>query len=434
MDVERALISKCVRTQAMELAVARGIEPEHFITKAIGDGTTMIPATAEVWEWLIGHLRHYRSVPSHELFVRRWPTFPFLEVTDALEAVIDEFVRVVKRRKLIDQIRHLSGVADDWALVGEAEIHLFEAATEMSRVVPTSSVVRFSDSLSRRDRWLRLRQEKDDTGKTPGVSLFFQELDDMTYGVQPGELTILEGFLGRGKSTMTVIQAAHNYLEKDMTPMIMSLDAADADKLANRWDAYMARISYSMLKRLQLEEGDLERWEKIGEKASESRFEKDILVIDDLWRPSVERVYAEIERWRADYTVVDTIDELRAPAQYKVLHEQQSWAARELRSVARHTKKPIVAVAQSGRDAEEQGATLGNIAGSIDIARKADIVIGLHASEDMMKQHMMELRMLKNRDDAGTGWRGKFYWNPANAEFRTWRPEDGMPVRTPAPA
>jgi replicative DNA helicase len=420
VDVERSLIAKSVLDSGLQRAIARGIERRHFFGKAVGND----PAPGEVWDWLSAHSRRYKSSPSVDLFKRRWPTFALYDSGDPFDAVLDEFIRVAKRREMINSIRALSEIPDDPKRVGDAEVFFMEAARELARLVPNSSVNLFSQSLSRRELYM----QRVATGQLPGVSFHLEAVDDLTFGVQPHEVAIIEGFLGIGKSTLAIMMAAHAYFVRGETPLFLSLEM-DGERLANKWDAYAAGISYQAIKKLELGEGDLAKWEEIGEKAADAKLEKDIIVIDDIHRCTIDRIFAEIERWSPTYTTVDTIDEIRAPSHLKTIYEQQGFAARELKGVTRATKKAIVGIAQAGRDAEEHGATIGNIAGSIDIARKADLVLGLHASEDMQKQKKMEVRMLKTRDNEGRGKKFDYHWDVAALKARPWRPEDALAGR-----
>jgi replicative DNA helicase len=232
---------------------------------------------------------------------------------------------------------------------------------------------------------------------------------------------------------MAIIMSGEAYFKRNQTPLWFSLEM-EGDKLAQKWDAWAAGISYNAMKRMELRDDDYEKWARIAEKAADSRFEKDIIVIDDVHKPTPERVYMEVERWQPDVTFVDTIDEIRAPTHLRSVWEQQGHAIRELKGICRTVKRPIVGIAQAGRDAEQEGATLGNIAFSIDIARKADIVLGLHASKEMQAQKKMEVRALKTRDSEGVGLRWEFKWDVANMDFRKWEPGDVMPVRQATPA
>lgn len=407
----------------MAEVVARAIEPHHFLERRAGD-TSPVPMPGEVFGFMLGHLRRYRSIPSMELTRARFPLFEFVPCTDSLEALVGEMVGVIKRRELIHALREGAKIADDPEKVKDAEIYMFEIAAALARAVPSSTITRFSDSLNR----LALYEERERTGQTPGISFGIDELDALTYGAQAHELVIIEGFLGTGKSSMCIRQCVKSYLEQDKTPLFFSLEM-EGEKLAQRWDAIVAGFKYSALKRLELDQGDKDRWKRIAEKAHESRFEKDVLVIDDIRRPTDDRIYAEIERWRPSFTVIDTIDEVRAPNNLKSHWERQDHVARELKGICRSTKRPMFVIAQAGREAEKEGATLGNIAGSITIARKADIAVGIHATAQMKKIKKVEVTLLKNRDDDGEGTILHMWRDLATSDMRRWQPSDGVATK-----
>jgi replicative DNA helicase len=427
VDVERALCSRALRTQSLEAVHSRQIQAHHFVQRVKGD-TSPIPMPGEVFAWIMEHQRKYNAVPSMDLARARFPLFEFIEVTDPLDVVLDEFLRQVARRELISAARGIAEQIDayaGWPADFDPVEFMFEVSSGFARALPNDSITRYSDSLDR----LALYRQREETGDTPGITFADADLDALTYGAQPNDLVVIEGFLGLGKSSLAIMQCAIEYFERGRTPFFKSLEM-DGDKLAARWDAYAAGFQYRALKRLQLGEGDLAKWEKMGEKAADSRFDRDILVDDSDRRPTVEKLYADIQKWRPDFTIVDTLDELRAPSQYRSHWEQQDWIARELKGVARSTKKTIIGIAQAGRDAETEGATLGNVAGSITIPRKADIVIGLHATPQMKKMHQIEFRLLKNRDDEGEGAKLTRYWNKGKMELRPWTPADAVAVRS----
>lgn len=403
--------------------ITRQIEPHHFLQRKKGD-TNQIPLPGEVFAWMMDHLRRYSAVPSIDLAKARWPLFEFIEVSDPIEAIIDDFDRNIKRRELIHMCRELAEVCDDWDRIADADVIAFEAASALAKSVPNSTVTRYSDSLNR----LALYRARQETGDVPGISLIVPEIDAFTYGIQPNDLCIIEGFLGVKKSSLAVLICAKAYFERGETSLFHSLEM-DGDKLAARWDAYAADFRYSAMKRLQLTDVDLQKWEEAGERASDTRFDKDILVIDDVRRPTADRIYSDIQKWRPQFSIIDTIDEVRAPANLKAHWEQQDYVARELKGVARSTKTALFGIAQAGRDAEQDGATLGNVAGSITIPRKADVVIGLHATPQMKKMHQIEFRLLKNRDDKGEGTKFTKYWDPGMMDIRPWTQSDAVATK-----
>lgn len=430
MDVERLLVTKIIREQSLVEALARPIESHHFLQRQQGDANPN-PLPGEVYGWMTEHFRRFKSVPSYDLVRMRWPIFELLDTTDTMEVLIHTFVGAIKRRIWIEKLREQAALVDDPTKWADAEVYAFEAAADLARAVPSSNITRLSDSFSR----LELHRQSQSMGRAPGITLVAADLDALTYGIQPGEFMVWEGFLGGGKSTQTMIQSATEYAERAKTSLVFALEMM-GDKMANRWDAAMSGFKYKALKFMEMRDADYEVWARFAEKVWEARFEKDVLVIDDIHRPTPERIYAEIERWSPDFFIVDTIDEMAAPNYLRSTWERGDYIAKELKAVCRVTKRPGIGVAQSGRDAEEDGATLGNVAQSITINRKADLVVGLHCTPQMKRANQLKLRMLKNRDGEGDGLEYTYFRDPATLTLRPWTPGDAAPPppRPPGPA
>lgn len=420
MDVERALVSKVAQSQSMTEVMERELDSTHFLQRTQGDMSPE-PLPGEVFAYINTQLSRFKAMPSYDLIKMRFPTFEFVDDSNPLKVLVEEFVKIVKRRHLIESIRSLSVIADDPTKWSDAELFVFEVAAELSRAVPSSSVTRLSASLNR----LNLHKQMQEEGRAPGISLIAPDLDALTYGIQPGELCIWQGFLGVGKSTCAMMQSAKEYLERDKTSLVLSLEM-EGEKLANRWDAAMAGFHYRALKFSEMRDSDYEAWARFAEKAYEARFDKDVIVIDNIARCTSEKIFNEVEKWRPDFFIVDTIDEIAAPKYIKSHWEKGDFAARELKMVCRASKIPGIGVAQAGRDAEEEGATLNNMAQSITIARKADIVVGLHATPQMKRANQIEMRMLKNRDGDGDGLAYSYYKDPAKLLLRPWTPADAV--------
>lgn len=428
MDVERLLVTRIIRDQSLAEPLARPIESHHFLQRQQGD-INPTPLPGEVYGWMTEHFRRYKAVPSFDLLRMRWPTFELLDSTDPMPVLIESMVGQIKRRVLIEKIRYLSGIADDPSKWSEADVYAFEAAADLARAVPSSNVTRLSDSFSR----LEAHRTMQATGRAPGITLVSADLDALTYGIQPGELLVWEGFLGGGKSTQAMIQSATEYAERGKTSLVFALEMM-GQKMANRWDAAMSGFKYKALKFMEMRDADYEAWARFAEKVWQARFEKDVFVIDDIHRPTPERIYAEVERWGPDFFIVDTMDEMTAPNYLRSTWERGDYIAKELKAVCRVTKKPGIGVAQSGRDAEEEGATLGNVAQSITINRKADLVVGLHCTPQMKRANQLKLRMLKNRDGEGDGLEYTYFRDPATLTLRPWTPADAAPPPPPPSA
>lgn len=421
-DCERRLITQIARSQSLAEVLEHDLQPQHFMQRTMGDRSPE-PLPGEVYEWMLEHLRRYRSIPSMDLLMMRFPLFQPAASTDSIGSLMEAMMRQINRTLLIAHIRELSEVADDPARVIDASTYALESARELARSLPGSKVTRFSDALSMLD----LYREREATGFTPGISFGMDWIDDLTYGVQTHEMAIIEGFLGVAKSSLSIKMCADAYFLRDQTPMVFAFEM-EAHKLVQKWIAMCAQFEYRAIKRGKLTEDEKRRWHEIGEKAVASRFEKDVIVIDDERRPTEDFIYSQIEQHRPSMVVVDTLDEVRAPSHIKAFHEKADYVARELKGIARATNIPMIVVAQAGRGAAQDGATIENIAGSITIARKADIIIGIHSTDQMKANHMREFTILKNRDDGGEGTKRTMYFHPGSMILRPWLPSDNAPA------
>jgi hypothetical protein len=404
-------------------------DPGASFSAAAEGRQSEVPLCGEVFAWMMAHERRYAVAPSMELTRSVFPLFEFIEVPDPLDVVLDQFLRYVARREMILASRALAVKIDEfakWEPDFDPATFVFENASSFARSIPNTSVMRYSDSL---DRLALHRQREAEPGKLPGLSLGVPRLDDLTYGIQDSDLTVIEGFLSAGKSSYAVMICAIAYFEQGKTPYYKTLEA-DGDKLMARWDAYAMGVQYRALKRLELGEGDLAKWEKMGELAANSRFEKDVLVDDVDYRPSADKVFSDVQRWQPGLTVIDTIDEMSAPAHYKKGWEQQDEIAKGLKGVARRTKVPDLrhrpgrARGRAGRRHARQRRRQ-----SISIPRKADVVVGLHATDQMKKVKQVEVRALKIRDDEGQGEKMTMHWDRDRMQLRPWTPADAIATR-----
>ena len=424
MDVERAIVTRVAQTSDLMPLLERSIEPHHFVQRGPSD-TTPQQLPGEVYAWMIDHLRRYKSQASWPVIQVTFPAFVWWDAGSAIEPLIDMLHAMVMRRELRAGIRALSDLHDsnNQDDLINADVRVFDIAADLVRAVPSHRVSRLSDAPQRFDRYL----EEERQGTVDGLSMVLPFLDNLTKGGVAGhELMIWLGFLGVGKSSIAMAQCAKAYLQDEpKNGMVFSLEM-EGDELNAKWDSMMGKFSYDNMKRMQLTDDEKRRFEQYALKAADSRFERDIMVIDDLQNVTSSTIQSKMEQFRPDFVVVDTLDEIRAPSHLKTLWEQQAWAARELKGIARYTKKPVIAVAQAGRDAEEHGASLNNIAGSIDIARKADIIIGLHATPAMKQSKMMKISALKNRRGVGDGVSEMFYWDIGTMTFRKWQPSDNI--------
>src|SRR6185312_12239491 len=159
--------------------VGLGIEPQHFADDECRG----------IWEFMVDHAVKFRSAPSFEVVVDRFPEHNFEVTTDSTEYLVDRFVKNVKRRLAIDAVRDIAAAIDE---------DLLDRARQLSTVVPAKRVMCFKDV---RERIAAYDQRMLD-GNTRGLPFGIPTIDNATLGMGPGELTTVVGWQGTGKSTL----------------------------------------------------------------------------------------------------------------------------------------------------------------------------------------------------------------------------------------
>lgn len=404
MDVERALISKTIHAGQIEKIISLGIEPHHFHD----------PEVRVVFEAAQSHLRRYRAAPSLAAIRKHVPDFSFDAPSDPVEYLAAEFIKQVKRRAAITALRDLAPLVDDPKQVGDIDALFLEKARELARVIPSTRVARFSEMEAR----IRAFEQRVEEGEPPGIPMGIPMLDHLTLGVRPHEFVSIAGWQGTGKSTLMLHIFFSAYMA-GKTPMIISLEM-ESESIFNKLDTMATNFEARLLEAMKgMPDAEKAKWEEQAERAKHAA--NDIIVLDDLGRCTVDKVFAETVRYAPDMVAVDYVSLLDGPKMASNW-EKLTVMTRELKMQARILKIPLFAVAQTNIAGADQGATLETIAYSRSIGQDSDIVLGLHSDEMMQAMNKMEVRLLKNR-------RGKIgktfmYWEPEYGKFREWGPQD----------
>jgi replicative DNA helicase len=400
MDLERVLVSKIVFTGQIEEVLARSITEDHFFDDEC----------REMYRYLVDFTRRYKSCPSLDTVKHDRPDFEWIQTQESIEWVVDRFSVQVKRKLANDMLEELARAADDRDRAENIDLEFLEVTNSLLRALPTGRVERFSEAESR----IAGYEERKASGKPIGIPYGFPTLDTKLGGVFKHELITVLGFTNIGKSTLLRV-FAHNMWLKRYTPLIFSLEM-DADEIFRAFDAMDAGLDYQKLKQLKLDDEQMGRW-KVRAKDIVN-WKSDIPVIDTMFHLTPEQIYAEILRHKPDIALIDYIGLMRSSQvnrgniqRYQVIGD----IIQDLKVTARRLKTPIIIAAQTNRGGRD-GAEIDNVADSIHIAQTSDTVIGLHQSDEMYRDHEMEIRVVKSR----TGPRPKLkaIWNYETQQFR----------------
>lgn len=415
-DYEKQLVSRTARDQSIDRLLAVGIKDEHFASNP--DGKPGLPA--QVYATMVEHVRVWNAPPSFETVVEANPNFEFDDPKDSLDFIINKFLNGVKRREAVRALKgialQMDGPGSD-AFLENIDGHILSAARDLASVLPKNSSARFSDMPKRIEKYEAIKQ----WGFIQGIPYPFPDLNAITMGIHPHEFITISGWSGLGKSYLGLLMCFHAYIN-GFTPLIISLEMGQ-EAINRRLDIMATNLSHTAMKSIQLSEGNTDHWKMIAEKVAEGRKEKDIIILDDVGKCDVDKVYAETVRYSPDLVMLDYISLMQSHSGFRGAHwEKITEITRNLKGQARGLKIPILGIAQTNRESAKEGARDNNIAYANAILQDSDVVFGLHADDEMKAQKQMELRLLKNREGIVRDW--KLYWDVEKGLIRDWSPGD----------
>ena len=217
-----------------------------------------------------------------------------------------------------------------------------------------------------------------------GVPSGFQDLDELTNGFQPQELTIIAGRPSMGKSALALNIARNASVEYGKTVAFFSLEMSK-QQLVIRLLASEAEISQNNLRRGIIPRED---WKKLIE--ASGKLSKAKLFVDDTSDLSVLEIKSRARRIMAesgglDLVIIDYLQLIRpalAGKRRRESREQEvSEISRSLKAMAKELKVPVIALSQLNRQVEhreDKRPRLSDLRESGAIEQDADVILFVH--------------------------------------------------------
>lgn len=409
------MLTRALATGNISALLARGIEPSHFVATADGQ------ECAEVLEWATKHARRFKVAPSPALVKERWPNWHGEPTTDPLDAIVEAFVSDVKRRNFASKIRDLALAGDDPGLWHRLDEVLIDAGRDLAATISSARVSRLSEMEQR----ISAYELEKASGQPPGFQLGIPIFDDMIGGIRPGNVIVVSGYMGLGKSTLAAWMTL-NVVEQGHSALFIPLEMSRLEVL-ERIDTMIVHFSHKLLRMRQLSEEDEQMWRRLAKQFT--ALEHDLVVLDGLGSFNIGRLWAEIDRHKPHFTVVDFVQLMK-----RSHSEMQGWESlveitNECKAIALSTDSVIMLVSQDNRGAAETGSSLSTMGQSISVGQVADVYIGMHQTEDMRAAQRMSVKLLKVRN----GPRDKvvdLLWDPSHMRFGEAEPGAAEFTRT----
>ena len=317
---------------------------------------------------------------------------------------IDTYVEIVKERSLRRRLIRACGEVTRACLDGGLEAQ--EALAEAEKAVLSLGEEAISKGFQPLGRVLE--ETLEDLDERPGSALIgiptgFIDFDRMSHGLNRGNLIIIAGRPGMGKTSLALNIAQHVSIQERKAVGIFSLEMA-AQELALRILCSEADVSFSRLR-----SGHLSQRQSQGIVQTVRRIGEAPLFIDDSPNPSLLEIASKARRLRAEsdlqLVILDYLQLMQAGGKYENRNLEMKQLAKEL-------DIPVIALSQLSRQPERRGGDhrpqLSDLRESGSIEQDADLVGFVYREEvyqpdDPSKRGLAELIISKHRNgETGT--------------------------------
>jgi replicative DNA helicase len=296
-------------------------------------------------------------------------------------AGMGEYCRIVKEKSTIRRLinassntiaRCLEGADDAASLIDLAQSQVFEIAEQ--RVQSGFANVReiVKTSFGKIDILFDRGQ------RVTGIETGFEDLDNMTSGLQAGELIVIAARPSLGKTALALNIAAHAAIKNRKIVGMFSLEMSK-ESLVIRLLCSEARIDSHKLRTGFSSKDDWNRMTPALGRLSEAPF-----YIDDTPALSIMQIRAKARRMKAekglDLLIVDYLQLVAGPSKSENRTQEVAYISRNLKSIAKELKVPVLALSQLSRAPEQrtglgQRPQLSDLRESGSIEQDADVVI-----------------------------------------------------------
>jgi replicative DNA helicase len=215
-----------------------------------------------------------------------------------------------------------------------------------------------------------------------GVSTGFKDLDDMTSGLQPGDLVIVAGRPSMGKTSLAMNIAESAAVGSKLPVAIFSMEMP-GEQLAMRMMASLGRINAHKVRTGKLEDDDWPRLtHAIGMLAEAPMF------IDDTPALTPLELRTRARRLKREHglgmIVVDYLQLMQAPESSENRATEISGITRSLKGLAKELGVPVIALSQLNRSLEQRPnkrPVMSDLRESGAIEQDADVILFIYRDE-----------------------------------------------------
>ncbi len=319
---------------------------------------------------------------------------------------VEHYARIVERtavlRRLISAASEISSIA-------------YERADEEERILDQAEQLIFGVTQRRIERELvplrtilgeyydRIEYLYAHRGDTIGVPTGFIDLDKLLGGFQPGDLIIVAGRPGTGKTSLALTAADYAARKHGFCIALFSLEMP-SQQVVQRLVSGSTGIESQRLRTGEIDEEELSKVARaMGELSGTSVYIDDTPAISPMeLRAKARRLHSEHPM---DLIIVDYLQLMQAGIRMENRVQEVSYISRQLKALASELHVPVLACSQLSRAVESRAdkrPVLSDLRESGSIEQDADVVMFIYREEmyleDTFRPNIADIMVAKHRN------------------------------------
>ncbi|MBN1788045.1 MAG: replicative DNA helicase [Sedimentisphaerales bacterium] len=298
-------------------------------------------------------------------------------------ANVEHYLQIVKEKQMLRELIVAAGevVTEAFETAGDVGDKLDKAEQRIFNVTQkkiTGSAVAIKDLLTQAFEAIDKREGHHVTGLATG----FAELDDLTCGLQNGEMIVIAGRPSMGKTSFAMNIAEHIGADNNIPVAIFSLEMSK-QQLAERMLCSRGLIDSQLVRKGLLNDN---QYQELVHTASELS-EKPIFVDDTPGITPLE-LRGKARRLRAQHgigcIIIDYLQLMSLGGKIESRQQEVSQMSRYLKALARELEVPVMVLSQLNRSPEGREGhrpRMSDLRESGSIEQDADVVMLLHRED-----------------------------------------------------
>lgn len=311
-------------------------------------------------------------------------------------------------------------------LLDTAEQLVFQIAEQRSRGVGPTKI---SDLLARTTDQIDKLYHSDSA--LTGIPTGFTDLDNMTSGLQSGDMVVIAGRPSMGKTTFAMNIAEHAAIKGDKPVLVFSMEMP-AEQLTMRMLSSLGRIDQHRVRTGKLRDED---WARIS--SAVSILGEANLYIDDTPALTPMEMRARARRISRAHdgiglVVIDYLQLMRLASTKENRTTEISEISRSLKALAKELRVPVIALSQLNRGLEsrtDKRPVMSDLRESGAIEQDADVIAFIYRDEvyheDTQDKGIAEIIIRKQRNGPIGDFRLTFLGQ--YTRFENFVPTPGVP-------